>query len=183
MRRYALLDRDGTIIEEKNYLGDPAGVALLPGAAEGMRLLREAGFGLAVLTNQSGIGRGYYTEADMRRVHARMRELLEAEGVVLDGIYFCPHTPEDGCSCRKPATGMAEQAARDLGFSLKDAYVVGDKPADVELAARCGAVGILVRTGYGARAEQHTAAAYVADDLVGAARWIIGRNPSGALSK
>lgn len=172
MRRYALLDRDGTIIEERRYLSDPAGVTLLPGAAEGMRLLREAGFGLAVLTNQSGIGRGYYTEEDMHRVHARMRELLEAERVFLDGIYFCPHAPQAGCSCRKPEPGLAEQAARELGFSLRDAYVLGDKPADVDLAARCGAVGVLVRTGYGAQAEQGTTARYVADDLADAARWI-----------
>lgn len=174
-KRYVLLDRDGTIIVEREYLSEPAGVELLPGAAEGLRRLQAAGFGLVVVTNQSGIGRGFFDEAALAAVHARMRELLSAENITLDGIYYCPHVADAGCACRKPRTGLAEQAARDLGFAAAQTYVVGDKAIDVELAEAVGAVSILVRTGYGAATEQKGSCrpSFVADDLGAAADWIL----------
>ena len=171
-RRYVLLDRDGTIIVEKEYLSDPAGVELLPGAAEGMRRMQRKGWGLVIVTNQSGIGRGYYSEKAYRRVTDRLRELLAAEGIAVSGIYHCPHAPEDNCRCRKPDTGMAQQAAADLAFTLENTVVIGDKPVDVELGRAIGArMSILVRTGYG---RKHEAAGdcepdCAADDLVAAA--------------
>ena len=104
-RRFVLLDRDGTIIIEREYLSDPQQVELVPGASEALRRLRQIGLGLAVITNQSGVGRGYCDAGRVALVHGRMCALLAAEGAYLDGIYVCPHTPEDGCSCRKPNPG------------------------------------------------------------------------------
>ena len=174
---YVLLDRDGTMIVEREYLADPAGVELLPGAAEGLRKLQAAGFGLVVITNQSGIGRGFFDEAALAAVHVRMQELLTNEKITLDGIYHCPHVDEDGCDCRKPRTGLAMLAARKLGFDMATAFVIGDKAIDVELADAIGAVSILVRTGYGAATEQkgNCRPDYVADDLSTAAGWIVQR--------
>lgn len=170
-----LLDRDGTIIVEKEYLADPAGVELLAGAAAGLRSLRALGCRLAVVTNQSGVGRGYYTLEDMHAVNRRMVELLAREGVALDGIYFCPHAPESGCACRKPLPGLGLRAARELGFDPQAAVIIGDKRADLGLARAMGARGILVRTGYGRDEERHVTGqenVAVVDDLPGAARMI-----------
>ena len=173
-RGYVLLDRDGTLIAERNYLSSPDQVRLVEGAAEGLRLLYQSGFGLIVISNQSGIGRGYFTGADLARIHRRMTDLLEAEGVRLDAIYCCPHTPEDACACRKPEPLLALNAARDFNFEAREAWVVGDKPCDIELARRCGARSILVRTGYGARHEAAgLTAGRISDNLLDAARYIV----------
>jgi len=173
-QRYTVLDRDGTIIVERNYLSDPDEVELLPGAAEGLRQLRALGLGLVVVTNQSAIGRGYFDEARLERIHQRLRERLAAEGVQLDGIYFCPHLPDDECGCRKPRTGLMERAARELGFDPAAAFVIGDKPCDVEMGRRVGATTFLVRTGYGAQHEGATPADYVVDGVAEAAQVIQG---------
>ncbi|ADU63289.1 MAG: D-glycero-beta-D-manno-heptose 1,7-bisphosphate 7-phosphatase [Pseudodesulfovibrio sp.] len=169
--RYVLLDRDGTIIFDRHYLHDPAGVELLPGAAQGMRRMRELGWGLAVLTNQSGVGRGYYDEASVLACNARMAELLLAQGVRLDGIFFCPHEPEAACGCRKPAPGLMEQAARSLGFDPHESVMIGDKDVDMLLGRAVGAATILVRTGKGGEHEARCrdSADFVADDLLQAA--------------
>ena len=148
-RHFVVLDRDGTIIEEKNYLRSPDQVALLPQAAAGIRRLNELGFGVAVVTNQSGIGRGYFATSDVELVHVRMRDLLAERGAWLDGIYICPHTPDEHCDCRKPCTGMVEQAARELGFDPRRAFFAGDKACDIELGQAYGATTFLVQTGYG----------------------------------
>jgi len=148
-RRFALLDRDGTIIVERNYLSDPVQVELLSGAASGLNRLRELGLGLAVITNQSAIGRGYINEAHLDKIHKRFLEMLGEAKVLLDGIYFCPHLPEDNCECRKPKTGLIHRAARELGFDLQDCYVIGDKDCDIEMGKRVGATTFLVLTGYG----------------------------------
>ena len=172
---YVLLDRDGTVIEDRHYLADPDGVALLPGAVEGLRKLGAAGYRLALLTNQSGIGRGLFSEDDMHRVHERLRALLVAHGVELDGIFFCPHGPDEACDCRKPAPGLFMQAAARLGARPERTCIVGDKAIDVRLAKNVGARGILVRTGYGAREAAAAApeADAITDDLSTAADWII----------
>ena len=172
-----LLDRDGTIIVNKHYQKDPNQTELTPNAAEGLRLLRDAGFGLAVVTNQSGIGRGYLTRSDLASVNRRMIQLLGGKDDFFAGIYYCPHVEADNCRCRKPRPGLAELAAFDLGFSMPESYVVGDREADVELGNSVGATTILVRTGYGAKMEEDGACTpdYVADDLLDAARWIIKR--------
>lgn len=176
-KRYVLLDRDGTIIVDKHYLHDPDGVELLPGAAEGLRRIQDLGFGLAVLTNQSGVGRGYYDVESINACNDRMKELLTPHGVVIDGVYYCPHAPEDSCQCRKPATGMMEQAARELDFEPSESYMIGDKKADMGVGRNTGATTILVRTGKGADQEAKCAdmADHVADDLLQAALFIESR--------
>lgn len=176
IRKIAALDRDGTIIVDKNYLSDPAGVELLPGAAAGLKRLRAAGWDLVIVSNQSGIGRGYFTEEDYGKVTARLVELLRAEGVELAGIYYCPHAPEAQCACRKPRTGMLEQAARELDFPLSACAVIGDKPADVDLGKNAGAaLTVLVRTGYGEKSAAGCAPDAVVADLTEAAEFLISR--------
>lgn len=149
-RRFVLLDRDGTLIVEKHYLADPDQVELIEGAAEGLRRLAARGLGLVIVTNQSGIGRGYFDAAKLAEIHERLLRELRAEGVVLDGIFLCPHHPDERCGCRKPATGLALQAAAELGFDPTRAFVVGDMASDVALGGALGATTLLVRTGHGA---------------------------------
>ena len=175
-RAAVFLDRDGTVIQEREYLADPDGVSLIPGAIEGMHLLVEAGFRLVVVTNQSGIARGLYGVDDYRAVAGRLDEELAREGLTLDGTYFCPHHPEFSgpCKCRKPALGMYLQAARDLGLDLPDSFFIGDRRKDVEPGRALGGQGILVRTGYGVEEEAGVGeGTAVFDSLLDAARWIV----------
>jgi histidinol-phosphate phosphatase family protein len=171
-----LIDRDGTLIEDRDYLSDPAGVRLLPGAAEAVAVANRAGVPVVVVSNQSGIGRGYFTDADLVAVNTRLIELLATAGAHLDGLYHCPHAPEVGCRCRKPAPALAEQAASDLGLDLGRSFVIGDKQADIALGRAVGATALLVRTGYGAGVEaQGVAADRVFDDLAAALVWVLKR--------
>jgi D-glycero-D-manno-heptose 1,7-bisphosphate phosphatase len=167
---FVLLDRDGTMIVERHYLADPRQVELLPGAAAGLRRLCQLGYGLVVVTNQSGLARGYFDEVRLAQIHTRMQDLLRAENVHLDGIYVCPHLPEGGCGCRKPRPGLVRSAAVELGFDPRASIVVGDKACDVELGHAVGATSVLVRTGYGQQTELQTElgvrADYVVDGLV-----------------
>ncbi len=172
-RPAAFLDRDGTLIVEKEYLADPAGVELIPRAAEALRTLAAAGYRLVVVTNQSGIARGYYTEADFLAVQRRVEERFAEAGVRFNGVYFCPHHPEitGPCDCRKPGLGMYRRAARELGLDPARSIYVGDRVTDVIPARELGGLGFLVRTGYG---ELHAAQAppgvLVVDDLAEVAR-------------
>jgi len=179
--RYILLDRDGTIIVDRHYLSDPDGVELLPNAAAGLRRLAALGFRFVVVTNQSGIGRGYFGEGALTAMHARLAELLAAQEVTLAGVYHCPHTDQAGCDCRKPNAGMAKRAAAELKFDLGTAIVIGDKCADIGLGRAIGATTILVRTGHGRATEQaaECVADYTADDLLDAAQWIETLLPRG----
>jgi len=175
-RPAVFIDRDGTLVVERDYLADPAGVELVGGAADALGALHDAGYALVVVTNQSGIARGLYTEADYRRVAARLDHVLEGQGVPVDATYHCPHHPDftGPCSCRKPGTGMYEQAARDLDLDLAASWYVGDKVADVLPALALGGRGILVRTGYGAEQEGDVPnAVAVVDDLGAAARFVL----------
>lgn len=143
------LDRDGTVIVDRHYLHDPADVVLEIEAAAGLRSLIEIGAIPVIVTNQSGVGRGMFTESSVHAVHDRLDHMLRAEGVKISGYYYCPHVPEDDCDCRKPSPGMAQWAAKDLSLKLDEAIVVGDKMSDLKLAQSIGAYGILVRTGKG----------------------------------
>jgi D-glycero-D-manno-heptose 1,7-bisphosphate phosphatase len=172
LSRLVLLDRDGTINVEREYLSDPSQLELLPGAALGILTLNELGCRVAVVTNQSGIGRGYYTEHDYQRVTARLGSILAAEGARVDAVFHCPHHPSESCDCRKPRPGMAIAAAEALAAGLEGAFVVGDKLIDLELGRAVGARTILVRTGYGALAEPGRLADHVAANLYDAALWI-----------
>ena len=173
-RRFVVLDRDGTIIEERVYLSTPEQLALIPGAADALRQLGEMRLGLIVITNQSGVARGFFNEAQLKRIHDQFSLSLETQGVELSGIYYCPHLPEDLCVCRKPAPGLIQLAAEELDFDLASSIVIGDKACDIEMGQRVGATTILVRTGYGAQFEQSVAADYIVDDLSAAAEIIKG---------
>ncbi|MCI0433281.1 MAG: HAD-IIIA family hydrolase [Gemmatimonadetes bacterium] len=172
MKRAAFLDRDGTIIVEQEYLADPAGVELLPGAAAALGALRDCGYSLVVVTNQSGIARGLYTEDDFLAVQGRLASLLAEEGVRLDGVYMCPHHPAitGPCECRKPGLALYRQAAETLGVELSKSVWIGDRAHDVEPALRLGGRGWLVRTGYGRSHESDLAGGlHVAEDITSAA--------------
>jgi D-glycero-D-manno-heptose 1,7-bisphosphate phosphatase len=183
------LDRDGTLNREVHYLGDPDQLELLPGAAEGLRRLRAAGFRLVVITNQAGVARGYFSEKDVQRVHARLQALLRARGAEVDAFYYCPHHPEGqgayrrACPGRKPGTALYERAARELGLDLARSFVVGDKDTDLQPGIALGCRTILLRTGYGqalldAGALDGMPIDHVADDLQAAATWILAAIPS-----
>jgi D-glycero-D-manno-heptose 1,7-bisphosphate phosphatase len=156
-RRAAIfLDRDGTINEEAGYLRRMESLRLLPGAAGAIRRINESGLMAVVVTNQSGIARGLFDEAFVDRVHERLREMLRAEGASIDAFYFCPHHPTEGrgaylktCECRKPAPGMLLRAAEELRLDPNRSYMVGDTLKDIAAGAGAGAIGVLVRTGYG----------------------------------
>ena len=148
-RAAVFLDRDGTIIVERDYLADPAQVRLEAGAADGLRRMAALGLPLIVLTNQSGIARGYFTRADADAVNARVAALLDAEGVRIAGWFVCPHGPADDCDCRKPAPGLALRASETHAVDPTRSFMIGDKEADMGLARAIGATGILVTTGHG----------------------------------
>lgn len=165
-RRFVLLDRDGTVIALEHYLADPDAVVLLRGAAAGIRRLAELGLGVVIVTNQSAIARGTLDELGLAAIHARLTERLASEGVHVDGIFHCPHHPDDGCKCRKPARGMVDRAVAVLGFDPAECFVVGDAASDIELGHCLNATTILVRTGYGAETEKSGVAFdHVVDDL------------------
>ncbi len=179
-KKYIMLDRDGTIIVDKHYLHDPDEVELLPGAVDGLKRMQDMGYGLGILTNQSGVGRGYYDEASVKACNGRTAELLQAHGITIDGMFYCPHAPEEECQCRKPAPGLMEQAAEALGFDPAQAIMIGDKAADMGVGRNTGALTLLVRTGKGLEQEARCkeSADHVVDDLRGAADVIAALDPS-----
>lgn len=163
-RRFVLLDRDGTINEEVGYVLSPGELRLIPGAADAIRRLRDLDLGVLVVTNQSPVGRGWMTEAELGAVHDRLRELLRLEGTDVDGIEHCPHAPGTGCRCRKPATGMIERASGAFGFDPAQAFVVGDHAGDMAMGRAVGARTVFVLTGHGE--EERPAAEPFADHVV-----------------
>jgi D-glycero-D-manno-heptose 1,7-bisphosphate phosphatase len=176
---FVILDRDGTLIVDRDYLSDPDGIEFLPGAIEGLRLLRDRGCRFVVATNQSGIGRGFFSVDRLGQVHQRLIELLRANGIELDGIYYCPHHPSERCSCRKPHSAMIAQAAAELDFDPAAAVVVGDKESDVEFGRRVGAM--TVRIAADARSEAApTAADFTVGRMDEAAQVIVQHRLGGA---
>ncbi|AKL97611.1 D-glycero-alpha-D-manno-heptose-1,7-bisphosphate 7-phosphatase [Endomicrobium proavitum] len=143
------LDRDGTVIFDRNYLSSPKQVKLYAYAADSINKLRNAGFKVIVVTNQSGVGRGMFTQKDLKKVNDKFIFLLKKSGAKIDGLYYCPHIDEDKCLCRKPNTGMVLQAAKDHGIDLKNSYTVGDSVRDYLLGNNSGGKGVLVLTGHG----------------------------------
>jgi D-glycero-D-manno-heptose 1,7-bisphosphate phosphatase len=181
LKKAVFLDRDGTINEEREYLFRVEDMSFIPGAVEAMALLKAAGFTLVVVTNQSGIGRGFYHEADLERLHEFMQAELEKSSAAVDAFYFCPHHPVHGkgdyllnCACRKPLPGMILQAAADHGIELAASWMVGDKLADVEAGVAAGCRPILVKSGYGAdEANSVPPGIPVVDNLLAAVRLIL----------
>jgi histidinol-phosphate phosphatase family protein len=143
------LDRDGTLNEGVGYVNHPSRFRLFPWTVEAIRAIRDEGFLAVVITNQSGVGRGYFSEQMLREIHEGFERLLEAAGTSLDGIYYCPHRPDDGCDCRKPKPGMLRRASEELGCDLSRSWMVGDNFSDLETAWSAGARAALVRTGDG----------------------------------
>jgi D-glycero-D-manno-heptose 1,7-bisphosphate phosphatase len=164
------LDRDGTLIEDVHYCKDPALVRALPGVVEALVRLREKGFRLVIITNQSAIGRGWMTLAEYEAVHARTLEVLAP--ATIDGTYLCPETPEKPSTRRKPAPGMVLEAARDLNLDRSRSWFIGDKPIDVECGRASGTRSVLVLTGRGTP-EDGRNADFVARDLAEAADFIL----------
>ena len=176
LKRAVFLDRDGTLIKERGYLKNPNRIRFYSSVVPALRRLKRAGLVLVVVTNQSGIGRGYFPRAVLRKIHRIIHDKLRKTGVTLSGIYYCPHAPDDACSCRKPKPGLPRRAAKALGLNLKKSFVVGDQWRDMELAKRIGAKGVLVLTGAGRGVARTypTTATKVCRDLNSAGRWIEG---------
>jgi D-glycero-D-manno-heptose 1,7-bisphosphate phosphatase len=138
------LDRDGTLIDDVGYISDPADVRLVPGAADALQALRDAGFRLVVASNQSGLGRGLVTQEEADAVHQRFVEELDRAGGQIDAAYYCPHAPEEGCDCRKPLPGLIIDAARELELDLKRSFMVGNSDVDVAAGKAAGCRAILL---------------------------------------
>lgn len=166
-RRAVFLDRDGTLIEEVGYLGDPARVRLIPGAAAALLGLEEAGYLRIVITNQSGIGRGMYPAAAYLATQAEVVRQLGETGATVDASYHCPHLPQAGCTCRKPGTALHREAIASFGIDVTASWCIGDQLRDLEPAAELGCRAMLVGTGRGARDRDAALAmgATVVDDL------------------
>ncbi len=146
-RPAVFLDRDGTLIDELEYLGDPDKVVLYPGVHDALINLNKAGYLLIVVTNQSGVARGYFTLEDALAVNYKMVRMLADLGAKIHGIYFCPHLPDDGCPCRKPAPGMVQKAETDFNVDLANSWIIGDTDKDVLLGPEAGVRSLLVKTG------------------------------------
>lgn len=178
--RAVFLDRDGTINEEVGYLDSLDKLVIIPTAFEAVRVINRLGFRAIVVTNQSGVARGFFDESFLRQLHAHMRGLFLAEGAVIDDFYYCPHHPTDGyapylrqCSCRKPEPGMLLEAAHKWGIDLKSSYMIGDQKKDIELIRRVGGKGILVETGFGREvSEVEWKPDFRALDILEAVKWI-----------
>ncbi len=192
MNKAVFLDRDGTVNEEVGYLRDLKQLKLIPGAGAAIRRLNEAGFKVVLVTNQSGVARGYFSESFVQETHALLEQLLKNDGARLDGIYYCPHHPTAGnsrftteCNCRKPGTGMIDRAARDLNVDMKKSYVVGDKWSDVELGQRAGARTILVKSGFAPDSEGNLRPGHLMDpeliagSITEAVEWILQHGNQG----
>jgi D-glycero-D-manno-heptose 1,7-bisphosphate phosphatase len=178
-RRAVLLDRDGVLnYNRRDHVKSPDELVLIPGAAEAVGALKRAGWVVVIVSNQSGVGRGLYPQEALEAITAKLRGELEAAGGQVDGIYYCLHAPDAGCDCRKPAPGLAWQAARDHGLDLQRSYFVGDKAADIGCGQAAGMRTVLVETGLPEERPDPAVARpdHVANDVSGAVAWILQRS-------
>ena len=177
--RAVFLDRDGTITKEgHDFVGKVESVVLIPSAANALKRLQDAGYKLFVVTNQSGVGRGYFTREAVESIHAHLDEYFAKVGVRFDGYFVCPHHPEDNCDCRKPKPKFLLEAARVQGLDLSRCFMVGDRPTDIQTGLNAGTKTILVLTGAGREtlARQETNPDFAAEDIGEAATWILKHN-------
>ncbi len=188
MNKAVFLDRDGTVNEEVGYLTDIEKLRLINGAGAAIKRLNEAGYTVVLVTNQSGVARGYFPETLVHEAHARLREMLQREGARIDAVYYCPHHPTAGnshytldCDCRKPRTGLIDRAVKELDIDKRHSYMVGDKWSDVELGQRAGVHTVLVMSGFAPddpgnkRPDNIGDPDCIAHSLSEAADWIIER--------
>ncbi len=176
------VDRDGTINVDVHYLDDPDKFKMYPGVQAGMKKLQEKGFKLIVITNQSGIARGYFTEMQLSDIHERMKHEFQKFTVSLDGIYYCPHHPDDNCNCRKPKVGLFEKAIQDHNVDVKKSFMLGDKILDVCAGKKIGLMTVLipeppVRNEFLLKKiEWDCTPDYIADNFLDAVEWILRRD-------
>jgi D-glycero-D-manno-heptose 1,7-bisphosphate phosphatase len=177
-RTAVFLDRDDTIIKDPGYLSDPDGIEILPGAVDAIRRLNEAGVLVIIITNQSGIARGFFDEGTLQAIHLRLTALLSTQGARIDAIYYCPHHPQGvreeyrtACTCRKPAPGLLLQAAEDFGLDPQHCYLIGDKPIDIETIHKVDGKGILINPGKGMNLTDMPE--FLADSIEDAVHWIL----------
>lgn len=179
LKKAVFLDRDGTINEDPGYLSNPEQLKLYPGVGQALALLRNAGYSLVVVSNQSGVGRGLIDPGMMPQIHKRLDQLIFKAGAVIDEYRLCFHRPEEGCDCRKPKPKLILDAAREMGIDLGESYMIGDKVSDLFAGKGSGCRGsILVRTGSGVESESRLNAGdadFIADSLQAAANWILAR--------
>jgi len=173
-RRAVFVDRDGTLIKEKDHLTSKEQVEMLPGVSDAIRQLNQSGFLVLMITNQSVVGRGMITETELIQIHKYLLGLLDKENARLDGIYYCPHHPDDHCHCRKPETGLIEQALCDFKIDLRSSFIIGDHIKDIQVSRKIGCHGILVCSGHGRmfKDEIHGDDEYVFDNLMDAVQFI-----------
>jgi len=189
-RPAAFLDRDGVIIRDSNYLSHPGGLKIYPNAVEAVRLLNRHGFHVILITNQSGVARGFLSIQMLEEIHAAIRDLMIKNLAVIDEIYYCPHHPEFGpphlrvqCACRKPAIGMINNALKDFRIDIEHSFVMGDQWRDMKLALNAGIVGVMVRTGHGREEVCNHIPAFtrlmkgfhIANHALEGVRWILKR--------
>jgi D-glycero-D-manno-heptose 1,7-bisphosphate phosphatase len=176
-RAVVFFDRDGTLNVEKNYVYRYEDWEWLPGAISGLKTLAEAGFLLVIVSNQSGVARGFFSAKNVEELHRHVADDLRMSGVEVAGFYFCPHGPEEGCDCRKPCPGLLLRAAEDLSLDLSRSFMVGDKVIDVEAGCRAGVQPLLVETGYG-KEQRHLlrSPVPVMKDLSAASEWIVSKS-------
>lgn len=171
------IDRDGTINVNLGYLDNPDNFQIYPGVAEGIKLLQDNGFKIIVITNQSGISRGFFTKEILEKIHKKMMKELSKKGASIDGLYYCPHHPDDNCNCRKPKTGMFEEAIKDHKIDVTESYVIGDRMLDVEAGYKLGCKTVLVperkEMVKKERGESKIEPNYICDDFYSAVLWII----------
>lgn len=175
--RAVFIDRDGVLIRDADYLGTIEGLEVFKGAPLALKLLRTAGFKIVIVTNQSGVARGYFTMGTVRKIHAELKRRLAKAGARWDAVYVSPHGPDSGHPWRKPGTGMLLAAKRKFGLDLRASFMIGDKTSDVECARRAGCASVLVRTGSGGRDKAFKVKpTAVRRDVLSAARWIVQKN-------
>ena len=191
MNKAVFFDRDGTINIESGYIRDLNNVKLIPGAAQAIKRLKEAGFLAILITNQSGPARGYYSEDWVNQLNQKVQNLLVEQGTCLDEIYYCPHLPDGTvpeytkvCDCRKPAIGLIQKAQTKFEIDLQNSFMLGDKATDVELGQNAGCHPILLKTGYGERVlsgnyqyiPDQSIPYHIADNISDAAQWILNNH-------
>jgi D-glycero-D-manno-heptose 1,7-bisphosphate phosphatase len=171
MTKAVFIDRDGVITEDIGYVHKVEDFKIVDNAIEGLKLLKK--YTLFIVTNQSGIGRGYYTLQDFFDYNDRVLKELKKHNIKIEKTYYCPHKPEDGCGCRKPKTKFLKEAEKQFNINLKKSFVIGDRKSDFEMGKNAGCTTIHVLTGYGVNAKNEVQADYFAKDLIDAAQWIL----------